>query len=306
MTLVLAACSNQKNPAPAAGMRASALASAPADQVMAAWSAKVRAAPKAGPVKALYRGSSWLESVRAAEALGARLGVISAGLGYVDAETAAPSYGLTVARGDDDSIDAKIDGAFDAAAWWALLSAARLCGPDLLSALEAEDGLVLVALPEGYLTMVSKDLAASRPAVEGRLRIFTRGRVPAPLVPHLMPYDDRLDGKGSAWRGTQTNAAPRALRHFAEEIYPRAADDTAAVHAAHVIAALAGLEAPTRINRTAKTDPEIKALLVEHWNAGRGVPSRLLRILRDDLLVACEQGRAKRLVAEVAAERMTR
>lgn len=305
MTLVLAACSNQKSPAPAASMRASALETAPAEQVITAWSAKVRAAPKAGPAKTLYRGAAWSESVRSAEILGARLGVISAGLGYVDASTAVPSYGLTITRGEADSIDAKIDGAFAPAVWWALLSEARLCGADLPSALEAEESLVLVALPEGYLAMVAKDLAASRPAAEGRLRIFTRGVAPAPLAPYLMPYDHRLDGQGSAWRGTLTNAAPRALRHFAEEILPKAAGDTATGHAARVTAALAGLEEPRRVKRVSKTDAEIKGLLIEHWDAGRGAPSRLLRILRDDLLVACEQGRAKRLVAEVTAERTT-
>lgn len=300
MTLVLAACSNKKTPMPAAGMRALALPVGAPDAVMNAWTAKVRSAPRVGPAETLYGGAAWAESRKAAAALGARLGVISAGLGYVDVSTAIPSYGLTVTRGADDSIDAKIDGPFSPTGWWDLLTRARLAGADLPAALEREDGLVMAALPEPYLAMVAVQLAASRPAREGRLRIFTRGAVPAGLVAHVMPYDARLDQRCP---GTLTSAAARALRHFAEEVHAKAPDADAAAHADGVRAALAGLAAPSAVKRTAKSDVEIKALLVEHWDAGRGVASRLLRILRDDLLVACEQSRARRLVAEVAAAR---
>jgi len=303
MTLILAACSNKKHPSPPGEMRASALQPGAPAAVMQAWASRVRAAPVAGPARTLYRGSSWYESLRAAKQMEARLGVISAGLGYVEAETSVPTYGLTVARGGADSIDAKINGDFSPADWWARLTAERLCGADLPTALDGEDGLVLVALPELYLSMVAAQLAPSRAATDGRLRIFTRGGVPESLAEFAMPYDARLDAEESNWRGTLSNAAPRALSHFAERIFLVAPTANGPAHAAAVTAALASYTAPTMIKRTAKSDEEIKMLLATHWDAGRGVAGRLLRILRDEMLVACEHSRARRLVAEVAAER---
>jgi hypothetical protein len=210
---------------------------------------------------------------------------------------------MTVARGEVDSVHSKVVTAVSPGAWWTALSAAQLFKGTLTTALEAEDGLVLAALPEIYLAMVADELAASTPAREGRLRVFTGGSTPTSLATMALPYSTKLDGHGSAWRGTMSNFAARSLRHFVETILPVLPAGSQEEHATAVANQLQDLAAPISIKRATKTDEEIKALIETHWDAGRGVSGRLLRILRDDLLVACEQSRARRLVYEVAQSR---
>jgi hypothetical protein len=50
------------------------------------------------------------------------------------------------------------------------------------------------------------------------------------------------------------------------------------------------------------TDEEIVVLIREHWSAAQAQSTRMLRLLRDDLGVACEQGRFSRLFRRVRSQ----
>jgi len=270
--------------------------------VVTEWARRVRNAEGRVLAGSLYVGHGWRHARAAAQISGADLAVISAGLGVVRAETPVPSYGMTIVDAADD-VRRRIEGSITPTDWWRALSAERLAGPTLGELLDGESGLVLVAMPETYLAMVGEELAASRPVREGRLRIFTGVRIDAvrsDLTKAVMPYDGRLDDPALGLGGTSDSFAARALRHFVE-VFGISASDLA-TDKQLVLTTLEARTAPERAVRARRTDAEITSLLREHWHKGRGAPSRLLRILRDDLGVACEQSRITRLVDDLRAE----
>jgi len=167
-------------------------------------------------------------------------------------------------------------------------------------------GHILVALPATYLTMVAPQIEELPGAAHRRLRIFTRmplHSIPVALAPYTMPYDKRFDGIGAPYQGTQGDFAQRALLHFVERILlaePRGRHET---HAEAVDAFLASLRAPPIPNRRRLSDREVIGLIHRHWDTVSGQSSRMLRFLRDDLNVACEQGRFRDLFRAAKDER---
>ncbi|MFZ4580712.1 MAG: hypothetical protein ACOYOB_20190 [Myxococcota bacterium] len=157
---------------------------------------------------------------------------------------------------------------------------------------------MLLALSRPYLEMVGPDLMAWTPERRSRLRIFSGApmvEVDPILRDNSMPYDSRFDAIGGPNPGTQADFAQRALRHFAEVILPRTPGGNAAEHAAAVEDALSLLTRRERPNRTKLTDQAIIALIQEHSPAIGWRSGPMLRLLRDQLDVACEQGRFKAL-----------
>ena len=107
------------------------------------------------------------------------------------------------------------------------------------------DGLILLALPSLYLSMVEEELLELPQEVLARLRFFglgIRARIDPRLEPLVMPYDGRLEDAASRFRGTRSDFAPRALRHFAEVVLPKHPNGSADQHRSAVITALARLE----------------------------------------------------------------
>lgn len=87
--------------------------------VATAWGRRLAKAPVHISAGDLYAGRGFLEARRAAAHLDADLAVVSAGLGLVEATTRTPSYSLTTAPRDADSVLAKTEGS--ATAWWEAL-----------------------------------------------------------------------------------------------------------------------------------------------------------------------------------------
>lgn len=165
------------------------------------------------------------------------------------------------------------------------------------------DGVCLIALPRPYLDMVRHELLALAPEALARVRLFSGTRLGQPFADVQMPYGDRLDGPDSPYRGTRSNFAQRALRHFVEHILPGREQMSAPEHAAAVEAALASWRSPKRSTGLRKSDAELRELLNLHWDAVGGRSTRMLRVLRDELGIACEQRRFAGLVRAVREER---
>lgn len=117
-----------------------------------------------------------------------------------------------------------------------------------------------------------------------------------------MPYDRRLEDPVLGRAGTAGDFAQRAMRDFVEEVLPGSPMGSAADHAKAVLDRLNCHTTPPRPSRRSATDDELQALMRAHWNAVGGRSGRMLRLLRDDLGVACEQGRFKNLFNGVAAQ----
>ncbi|WP_372784816.1 hypothetical protein [Phenylobacterium sp.] len=296
---VITMCSNRKRGDPAADLSAAGLARGTADAVAAVWGRRLVQAPCALTARQLYGGRGFREAEAAAEAQGGAFLVVSAGLGLVAADAAVPAYGLTLLASHADGILGKIDDD-EASAWWrALTSVSPFHSPDIPGR-----GLILAALSAPYMAMVADDWAGWPAERFARLRVFSKSPpvgAAAALAPAWMPYDDRLDAIGPGHAGTQADFAQRALRHFAVTF--TTSSRGAPSDAAAVRAGLQGLTERERPERKRLDDADLLALISAEWDAAGGRSGAMLRRLRDDLHIACEQSRLKTLFKTVAASR---
>lgn len=305
MPLLVAACTNRKRIEPRQDLCGRTLPPGPLEAVSAEWLRRAAAATPAAEAATLYCGRSVVEVLTAARSLGAGIAFLSTGLGVVRAEAAVPSYSLTVSGQGPDAVLGRIVPGCGAADWWSRLERASPVGADLADLARANGRLVVCALPEAYLEMAASSLVRLAESGLAELRIVTgtrREAVPPGLLPWLMPYDARLDGPDSPVPGTRADFAARAARHFAECVLAEDPQGDARRHADRVEAILRAWRSPIGRAGRRRSDEELLALLRAHWDAAGGRSTRLLRVLRDDLGVACEQGRLAGLVRRLRRE----
>lgn len=305
MPLVITSCTNRKRRLIARHMRMSSLPSTATDELAEEWVGRLQMEDERFPAGQIYGGRSFQDAITAADLLGARTLVISAGLGVVDVRDAVPPYGCTVLSGVPDSIASRVTDPFSAQKWWDALIRVSPFSHSLGQAIISSDGLVYAALSEAYIMMIAGDLEALPLKAHARLRLFTRApleRVAHGLRPFIMPYDDRLDGPDSTMRGTRSDFAGRALRHFVEQVATPGDVRSATEHAAAVRCTLSRWRLPQRVERVRHNDSAILALIRTHWAHNGGSTTRLLRFFRDELNIACEQGRFAALARKVRSE----
>lgn len=251
------------------------------------------------PAAERYLGRSVVEAREAADVIGATLGFVSAGLGLTYASTLVPYYDLTVSPGPNSISPLLAQFDSTSADWWMELNA----GPAIASAISDDrTKAAFLALPSGYLEMISMDLQHCASQCAEKIRIFTsekgRAAVPEHLRRSVMPYDDRLEA--TDFSGTRTDFPQRALRHFVEKLHGQRLSLAESVVA--VERAMSGLQVRRIPRRTKLDDEEIAQLLRTNWNEHNGSSTRLLRFLRDQAQVACEQGRFRRIWHELCQE----
>jgi hypothetical protein len=306
-SVVITACTGRKRLPPAHGLRARDLATGALEHVAQDWVDWVGAANDRVPASRLYCGRGFAESRSAARAIRAPLFIVSAGLGLITAEIAIPSYGLTITPESPDSILRTIQPRSSASAWWAQIAARSTLSQGFAKLAESYgSGLILLALPSPYLSMVEEELLELPQEVLARLRFFGLGilaRIGSRLAPQVMPYDERLEDAASRFRGTRSDFGPRALRHFGEVVLPEHPNGSADQHRSAVITALAPWSVPRTPKRPRISDDQVEQLIRKHWSDVGGRSSHMLRLLRDDLSVACAQGRFRALFQAVRRER---
>ncbi len=268
------------------------------EQLAEAWRLLVGRAPPDGPAQSLYQGRSISDTAAAAAYLESSWFVVSAGLGIVRSDQPVPAYECTVAAGSELSGRLERSGA-TTVDWWNAITSSQ---PHPLARLIAKCP-TLLALPSTYLRMVHDDLAHVSTAKAKHLRIFTSTAgarfVPEHLADCVMPYDDRLESV-PRYAGTRSDFAQRALRHFVEalEAAPLPLDKARA----KVTAALARRPRPLRLPGSRMSDDEIRRALAAQWARHAGSSTRLLRYLRDEARIACEQKRFSRIWQALSAE----
>jgi hypothetical protein len=230
---------------------------------------------------------------------------VSAGFGLVPADAELPNYSLTIADGSGSIRPYLASRRLQPSAWWRALNGA-LGEPSpiakVLSAPATEKALI--ALPSSYLEMVREELATLPEQSRVRLRIFTSragmAAVPEALRDAVLPYDERLESI-PGYAGTKADFPQRALRHFVREVHRAgmSIDD----ERQGVQASLRHGKSQRTVVRARATDQEISALLRANWDSQQGSSSRLLRFLRDEAKVSCEQKRFRGLWQSVQASR---
>lgn len=253
----------------------------------------------------LYGGRSFRDAAVAAESCQGDLFIVSAGFGLVSSTAALPNYALTVSHGAG-SIASQLK-QFNAspADWWRALCV-EIGSPAPVSQLvrQRPAAVVLIALPSSYLRMVAPELSILSTHELSRLRLFTSLAGLGVLEPRaadcVLPYDDRLSGlRGHA--GTRTDFPQRALRHFVEVLHGHQLPLQEGKAA--VIRALSRHKPPERQVRARATDDEICSAIRSLSASGIRSASTLLRRLRDEQGIACEQGRFRSLWQQVQQER---
>ena len=224
--------------------------------------------------------------------------IVSAGLGIVSADQDVPAYDCTVSPGSPLSRTLAADGV-PSSRWWTWLTQNE---PNPLSRL-LRDVPAYVAMPASYIRLVRDDLSQLEEEHANRLYIFTSvagsKEVPAHLAKNVMPYDERLESL-SGFAGTRGDFPQRALRHFVHALDGhRLPLEQSRDRVLDVLASLNRRQQPARIRMT---DDQIRKVLLAQWASHAGSSTRLLRHLRDEALISCEQGRFARLWQALDAE----
>jgi hypothetical protein len=254
-------------------------------EALSAWFALLEKQTTQARADQVYKGRSFAEAQRTAAQLNAPLLIVSAGLGLIRANANIPLYDATIAPGGANSIQSRLK--ITPSKWWDALKRAKRVG-------WPSDGTLLVAASSKYLEMIADDLVKMPPDA---LRIFTRASInalPEPLRLSVMPYDARLDARKGR-PGTINDFPQRALAHFAEHILTQLPQGSLHAHKTLVLKHLSPLKAPTVRVGMKVSDDEIKKLIRKHYNSVGGRSGLMLRTLRDDLGIACEQSRFRTL-----------
>lgn len=272
------------------------------------WTKALQKAPALDEARHVYGGRSMCEAKNAAKAAGAPLYVVSAGLGIVHESEPIPAYDLTVSPGSGSITPFLTRLGKSPADWWKSLTSEMGPNRSFQSLVENnEDKTVLLALPAGYLELISDDLSSLSSRQAKQIRVLTsklgETYVPPPIKPYVLPYDERLES-APKYAGTRTDFPQRALLHFIREVEGHRRDFSSAYAA--VLFEMASLKKRELPVRAKKSDEEIAVLLRQNWNKYDGASGRLLRFLRDEALVACEQSRFRDLWRQIQQEFATR
>ncbi len=248
----------------------------------------------------LYVGRSILEARDVSLNIGARLFIVSAGIGLVESDESIPGYDISASgKGTKLALTLARFGA-SKSDWWHLLGSGKGIGWLLR---QNPDATVLISLPSEYLDLVLGDLEALPFGDLARIRVFTSpaGRKKIEKVPGLpsLPYDERLESI-VGYSGTRSDFPQRALKHFVVELKGHLLPINKASR--EVADSLDGFECKTIPQRRRLNDGEICRLIRQAWGGTGGNSAKLLRHLRDTDLVACEQRRFSRLRRQVEAE----
>lgn len=273
----------------------------------ATWIQQVKARTSTRPAESLYTGRSVQDAKWVAQKLDAKLMFASTGLGLIGGEHPCPPYNLTVAAEPHSIRPWLARMGLAPSDWWdAVNNHWQRPNPIATLAKRTDIKRILIALSANYIDLVVNDLEQIAFDDRPKLRLFTSRpgieRLPKQFRSLAMPYDDRLES--SRFAGTRADFPQRAMRHFVE--LTNASTNSVSADYQAVSAAMSALPLVGTIKRRRASDEELKTLMIEAWDAQKGSSSRLLRYLRDDALVACEQSRFRGLWLELKSRSMLR
>ncbi|NKC14569.1 MAG: hypothetical protein GKR94_21020 [Gammaproteobacteria bacterium] len=306
---LITACTGRKRIRATETLRAANLASGTVDEVAAEWCRRLTQAKDRVEARELYAGRGFSQALKSAERTGASLSIVSAGLGLISSEQRVPSYDLTLAPSSDQSIARRVTGrAFEPTDWWSLIQRPERNETPVADRIRRETGRICVlALSTPYLALIARDLDALDGADLGRVRIATRGVLSASasskLAACVLPYDDRLDGPDSPIPGTRRDFAQRAATHFLSEVIEQIPHGGLEEHKLSVAERLEAWAFPNRPARRRCSDEEIVRLILDMWEEASGTSARMLKLLRDERAIACEQGRFASLFKKARTRR---
>jgi hypothetical protein len=268
------------------------------------WVKGLESAPMKFAPLDLYQGRSISECRLVSRYLSAELFVISAGLGLVSSANLIPNYSLTISEGNGSIQNWLTNQNSNSIDWWTELCLS-LGTPEPISSLisnSSSQHKVMIAVPKSYMEMIASDLEKIGSNHHQNLRIFTSIAgskvVPNSLKSLVMPYDERLEGI-TQHNGTRSDFPQRALKHFVTHLQ---AQDLSLEEAKCLVRrSMESSHLKLNPRRLKVTDDLIEELVFKNWQNFGGNGTKLLRFLRDEEKVACEQSRFRGIWRKVMA-----
>ncbi len=253
----------------------------------------------------LYIGRAINEVKIAAKCLSAKVAFASTGFGLIDAKTELPNYDLTVADPTDPIRTKVVDEAFSSQLWWKCVNQSRKNKRLVDQLKDSPDLIILLSLSKAYLHLIKQELEEITTEYANRLRVFTSPDnhkiLPESIRSSYIPYDERFDGLGSPIPGTRSDYPQRILRHFAEFIIKKDTPDIESEKEL-VLRTMSGMKLRLKVDRTKVSDEEIKNMIRTHLEKSKISSAKMLRVLRDDLLISCEQKRFANIFRELTMQ----
>lgn len=308
---VLATCTNRKKVIPQKSLLARNLPRGTQENLLQRWTQHVRAEIEVTRAIDLYCGRGFSEIKKVISSSNALVWVISFGMGLISIENKVPSYQITLTNSSEDSITDKIIPSmyFNPSEWWSAINQ-ELHGKkhpisDLIS--NTKDTLFVLSTSHSYLSLVMSDIF--RLVSEDLEKVRIVGPPNPSLIPHQfrhlwMPYDARFDGPRCPNPGTRSDYPQRIARHFVEHVLSLSPHSCAEEHAQIVEAILKDMPVARIIERKSLPDHEIVKIIDKNWDLANGSSARMLRILRDQEHVACEQSRFAAIFRNIKAEKL--
>lgn len=296
--ILITNCSNRKTGSPSERLTPNDITEGLISDVCSAWIKKLKTPHSYETVGTIYKGRGAQEANKCAKVLKADHWVVSAGLGLVQTNEKAPLYDLTVSGSGETSIKNKvISNDFTLHRWWHEISKRHRPKRSISRLMDNTRSIVILGLSTNYFNMVSEDLSSLSDSKLQRLRIIgpTKSKIPERFHGFLLPYDYRLDGSNSPIRGTRSDFPQRAVHHFAQHIWKSSKSHKLDEHIRLVNESMNKLNHPVTLKRQKRTDDELINIIIEMWSKANGQSGRMLRILRDEKQVACEQSRFSKL-----------
>ena len=299
--MLITNCTARKRLRAPANLQINSVPRGPMLEMAQEWAQRVRLAPCLLPARRMYMGRGILESGRAAALADGDLYVLSAGLGLVKANEAIPSYEATISGTSDNNLIRRSRSGRDSSPeWWQHLTQS-LGTPQPLRLLvenSPPDTIVIAAISRPYLFMVAAELAALSARDLQRMRILSHGSprgLPSILESVVISYGEQFDGPDSPLPGTKADFLQRAAVHFVGNVINAGGSGTSDDHRFQVQASLSNMALPAISTRKRMSDSELIKVIRDHLLAVNGKSSRMLRHLRDNLGISCEQGRFRNL-----------
>jgi hypothetical protein len=276
-------------------------------EVCKSWKKLVRLSEPKIPANELYCGRGFKDAKKTAELLNADHWIISAGLGLIRADKKVPVYDLTLKSQGRSNLKPKINGqAFRATKWWKELNLQNKYKNIAELVEEFPRSKIIIAISTPYYHMILEDIANIPHSDSSRIRLIGPN-LPRPNSDSrnalLLPYGERLDGPRSPIKGTKSDFAQRAGLHFATYVWPSSKNRSFATHSEKIIELLKVMGTPKKIVNKKISDEEVEKIILANWEKCQGYSSVMLRILRDELKIACEQSRFKNIFNQLKIQR---
>lgn len=252
------------------------------------WSKRLHLAGERRPLRTLYQGEQWRESLRLADAarkvgFEPKIVVASAGLGLQPIEVAAPAYAATFSLGSPDAVARTVKEASD---WWSRIASSSP-SPDLT----ALDERVLLVLSRNYALPLAGDLA--RLGASRTQSVMVGGADDIPGLRRI-PSDATLR---RALGGTLSSINQRMARRLLE-LSGGPTDWLSSTHMQRWGAWVAEAQVREVFDRRRGDDVAVKAWIMATVAHQGMSATKALREYRDQGH-ACEQGRFSQLYREV-------